>query len=109
MDFYCENTKFRCKKKRGPIPSRLHSPTPHVLTGETVSSATGITSLSLKPATHNSLELISVATGGRDVSTSGVHSWNVSPDTSSSTLVTHREVQQDGLFDLCRGTGPQLD
>jgi hypothetical protein len=35
---------------------------------------------SLKPA----------ATGGCDVSTSGVHSWNVSPDASSSTLWSHR-------------------
>jgi hypothetical protein len=30
------------------------------------------------------------ATGGCDVSTSGVHSWNVSPDASSSTLLSHR-------------------
>jgi hypothetical protein len=48
------------------------------------------TSLSLKPAARHSLELISIATGGRDVSTSGVHSWNVSPDASSSTLLSQR-------------------
>jgi hypothetical protein len=44
----------------------------------------------LKPAARNSLELINIATGGRDVSTSGVHSWNVSPDASSCTLLSHR-------------------
>ena len=49
-------------------------------------SAGDSTSLSLEPAARNSLELITIATGGRDVSTSGVHSWNVSPDESSSTL-----------------------
>ena len=67
----------------GPIPSRLRSPTPRVRTRADASSA-GVS------AARNSLELISIATGGRDVSTSGVHSWNVSPDASSSTLLSHR-------------------
>jgi hypothetical protein len=74
----------------GPMPSRLRSPAPRVRTRAAASSAGGNTSLSLKPAARNSLELISIATGGRDVSTSGVPSWNVSPDASSSTLLSHR-------------------
>ncbi len=36
---------------------------------------------------RNLLELIIMATGGLNVSTSGVHSWNVSPDVRSHTLV----------------------
>ena len=69
----------------GSIPSRLHSPTsrvrkpPHT----TVLSVRGSTSLILKPETRNWLGLMIIVSGGRDVSTSGVHSWNVSPDTSS--------------------------
>jgi len=107
LQIYWENAKFQCKKKGiihshrdlnsvssstdktnllGPIPSRLRSPAPRVRTRAAASRAGGSTSLSLKPAARNSLELISIATGGRDVSTSGVHSWNVSPDASSSTL-----------------------
>jgi hypothetical protein len=75
----------------GSIPSRLHSPAPRVHKSPRVSDSSvgGSTSLSLKPAPRNSLELISIVTGDRDVSTSGVHSWNVSPDTSSSTLLRH--------------------
>ena len=77
----------------GTMSSRLHCPTPRVRNPPrvtpTVSSTGGITSLSLKPAAHNSLELIRITTGVRDVSTSGVHSWNVSPDASSSTLLSH--------------------
>jgi hypothetical protein len=76
----------------GPIPSRLRSPAPRVRKPPraAASSAGGSTSLSLKPVVCNSLELISIATGARDVSTSGVHSWNMSPDASSSTLFSHR-------------------
>jgi hypothetical protein len=74
----------------GPMTSRLRSPAPRVRTRAAGSSTGRNTSLSLKPAARNSLELISLATGGRDVSTSGVHSWNVSPDASSSTLLSHR-------------------
>ena len=72
----------------GPMPSRRRSPTPRVRKPPrvSVSSTGGSTSLSLKPEACNSLELIIIATGDRDVSTSGVHSWNVSPDVSSSTL-----------------------
>ncbi len=47
---------------------------------EPTSSDGGNTSLSWKLETRNSLELISITTGDRDVSTSGVHSWKVSPD-----------------------------
>jgi hypothetical protein len=53
--------------------------------------AGGVTSLNLKPVAHNSLELISIATGGRDVSTSGVHSWN--------------ERESFTLFGLCQKQG----
>jgi hypothetical protein len=79
----------------GPIPSRLRSPDPRVRKPPraAVSSAGGRTkrtSLSLKPAAHNSLELINIVTGGRDVSTSGVYYWNVSPDAFSSTLLSQR-------------------
>jgi hypothetical protein len=76
----------------GSIPSRLRSPDPR--DGKTpcasVSSVGWRTSLNLKPPTRNSLELIRIDTGDRDVSTSGVHCWNVSPDESSSTLLSHR-------------------
>jgi hypothetical protein len=45
------------------VPSRLRSPAPRVCTRTAASSA----SLILKPAGRNSLELISIDTGGRDV------------------------------------------
>jgi hypothetical protein len=48
----------------GPIPSRLRSPAPRVRTRAAASSDGGSTSLSLKPAARNSLELISIATLG---------------------------------------------
>jgi hypothetical protein len=75
----------------GHIPSRLRSPDPRVcMTPRAATSSSGVnTSLSLKPAGRNSLKLITITTGVRDVSTSGVHSWNVSPETSSSTLLSH--------------------
>jgi hypothetical protein len=76
----------------GSMTSRLQSPAPRVRKSPraVASSVGGSTSLSLKPAARNSSELISITRGGRDVSTSGGHSWNVSPDTSSSTLLSHR-------------------
>ena len=54
----------------------------------------GNTFLNLKPEAHNSLELIVIDTGDREVSTCcvGSHSWNVDPDTSSSTLLIHRLI-----------------
>jgi hypothetical protein len=80
----------------GPIPSRLHSPAPHVHkpTCTTDSSDVGITSLSLKPETRNSLEFTIIDTSDRDLSTFGVHSWNVSPDTSSSILLSHHVLMR---------------
>ena len=71
------------------MPSRLRSSAPHVRKPPRVpaSGAGGSTLLSLKPVARNFLELIIMATGGLNVSTSGVHSWNVSPDVRSHTLV----------------------
>ncbi len=62
----------------GPIPSRFHSQAPRVRTRATASSVGGSTSLSLKPAARNSLELINIATGGRDVPVWFVtnHAWH---------------------------------
>jgi hypothetical protein len=79
------------KNLLGPIPSRLHSPTPRVPNPprEVVSSDEGNTSLILKPVDRRSLELIRMSTGGRDVSTSGVQSWNVSPDSSSNSRLNY--------------------
>jgi hypothetical protein len=89
----------------GPIPSRLHSPAPHVRKPprETDSSSGGSTSLTLKPTVRNSMELISIVTGGRDVSTSDVHSWNVSPDVSSYTLLRHHLMTR---VHFCRSVCP---
>ncbi len=68
----------------GPMTTRLHSPVPRVRKSPRagVLSVVGNTFLNLKPVSRNSLELVIISTGGRDVSTSGVHSWNVSPDGS---------------------------
>ncbi len=92
----------------GPIPSRRHSPAPRVCqpSHTVVSSDGGNTSLSLKPVVRNSLELISVTTGDRDVSTSGVHSWNVSPDVSSSTLLSHHLMTRERSFLKCVPRNP---
>jgi hypothetical protein len=79
------------------MTSRLHSPAPRVRTRAAASSAGGSTSLCLKPEALNSLELISIAAGGRDVSTSGVHCRNVSPDTSSSLVVTRSVKKKKGV------------
>ena len=53
----------------GLIPSRLRSPTPRVRKSPrvTVSSAGGNTFLTLKPEARDSLELIIIDTGDRDV------------------------------------------
>ncbi len=78
----------------GPMLSRLRSPAPRVCKPPRAagSSGGGSTSLSLKPAARNSLEFMIIATGGRHVSTSGVHSSKVSPDVSSSSLLSHRLI-----------------
>jgi hypothetical protein len=59
--------------------------------------------LTLKPTVRNSMELISIVTGGRDVSTSDVHSWNVSPDVSSYTLLRHHLMTR---VHFCRSVCP---
>ena len=72
----------------GPIPSSLRIPAPRMRKPARAdpSRAGERTSLSLKPAERNSLELITIATSGRALSTCcvGTHSRNVSPDAASS-------------------------
>ena len=77
----------------GPIPWSRRKPAPRVRIPPRAadSSCGGSTSLSLKPAALNSLELMIMATGSWDVSASlaGSHSSNVSPEASSSTRFNH--------------------
>ena len=112
--FYWKSAIFGCKKREYSLtwwpefsvtihwqnkPCRSHT----LKTSQSRSSFSEVTTciclkcwrkqfLSLKSETLNWLELMIIVTGDRDVSTSGVHSWNVCPDTSSSTLLSHRLI-----------------
>jgi hypothetical protein len=116
-------TKFQCKRKEiihshrdlnsvssstdktnlsGPIPSRLRSPAPRVCNPPraVASSVGGNTSLSLKPAARNSLELIRIDTGDRDQCVNvrrpllERESWRIL-GWSSSTLLSQRLMTRE--------------
>ncbi len=63
----------------------------------TTSRCRGFTSVRGKSTAHNSLELTTIATGTlvSSVPSEGSHSWNVSPDKSSTTRCNHNSTTRE--------------